>query len=169
MTEKYTERNKSIRRFLEKVVVDAGIGRASQLPNFAEKGLTQVTRDLALITGQKPQTRPARKSIAGFKTRQGQVVGMRVTLRRQKMVDFFERLIKIVLPRVRDFNGLPVKSVDKGGVLNFGFKEHAVFPEINPEHSSISFSFGVNIVPRKKDREEALKKYRELGVPLKKQ
>ena len=86
-------------------MIDAGVGRMSQLPNFEEKALVQVMRDLAAMTGQKAQFRRAKKSIAGFKIRENQIVGVRVTLRREKMVDFFECLITIVLPRVRDFRG----------------------------------------------------------------
>lgn len=159
---------KSPRAHFEKIVIDAGIGRLSQQPNFEEKGLVQVSRDLALITGQKPETRPARKSIASFKVREGQIVGLRVTLRRKKMVDFFERMVRIVLPRVRDFNGIPPSVIDKGGVLNVGFKEQFVFPEIDPEKSPLQFSFGVSVVPKGKNREAAIALYRSLGVPLKK-
>ena len=93
-----------MRRFFEKIVVDVGVGRLSQTPNFEEKALVQVMRDIADMTGQAPE-RPAKKSIAGFKIRENQIVGVRVTLRRDKMVDFFERLVNIVLPRVRDFCG----------------------------------------------------------------
>ena len=159
---------KDIRGFLEKIVVNAGVGRLSQTPNFEEKALVQVTRDLAAITGQKPQVRRAKKSIAGFKIREGQIVGVRVTLRRDKMVDFFERLITIVLPRVRDFNGLDIKNIDKNGVLNLGIRDQLVFPEISPEQSPISFSLGVNIVPRSRDHALALETLRKFGVPLKK-
>lgn len=159
---------REITRFLEKIVIDAGVGRASQNPNFEEKGLPQISRDIALLGGQKPQIRRARKSIAGFKIREGQVVGLRATLRSKKMVDFFERLIKIVWPRMKDFRGLELRAVDAGGALNAGVKEHFVFPEIKPEESPLSFSLGISIVPRKKNRDEAIKKLRELGAPLKK-
>lgn len=125
-------------------------------------------RDVSWIAGQKPQTRGAKKSIAGFKIREGQIVGLSVTLRKKKMVDFFERLIRIVLPRVKDFRGLDPKIIDKGGTLNIGLKEHQVFPEINPEQSPISFSLGISIVPRIKNREKAVEMFRALGVPLKK-
>ncbi len=158
-----------IRAFLEKVVVDAGVGRLGQQPNFEEKALPQIVRDIAAVTGQKPQIRRAKKSIAGFKLREGQIVGLRVTLRKAKMVDFFERLITIVLPRVRDFGGLDLKTVDNGGVLGVGIREHAVFPEISPEQSPVSFSIGVSIVPRAKDRERSLEKFRQCGVPFKKE
>lgn len=158
----------AVRNFLEKVVIDVGVGRLSQQPNFEEKALVQVTNDVASITGQRPQARRAKKSIAGFKTREGQIVGVKVTLRRKKMVDFFEKLVKIILPRVRDFTGIEQKNIDNAGVLNLGIKEHTVFPEINPEKSPITFSFGIAIVPKKRKRDEAVKTYFELGVPLRK-
>ena len=124
--------------------------------------------NLSAVSGQKPEVRKAKESISGFKIREGQIVGLLVTLRRRKMVDFFERLIRIVLPRVRDFRGLEILSVDAGGTLSIGIREQLVFPEINPEESPVIFSLGVNIVPRIKNREEAVKEYRRLGVPLKK-
>ncbi len=159
---------KEARKFLEKIVVDAGVGRLGQTPGFEEKALVQVMRDLGLVTGQKPEVRRAKKSIAGFKLREGQIVGLRVTLRRDKMVDFFERLITIVLPRVRDFNGLDLKNVDEGGVLNLGIRDHFVFPEVVPEQSPVSFSLGIAIVPRKRDRAATIAAFRAQGVPFKK-
>ncbi|HVM77051.1 MAG TPA: 50S ribosomal protein L5 [Candidatus Paceibacterota bacterium] len=168
-TKNENQNRKEIRGFLEKIVIDAGVGRLSQTPNFEDKTLTQVTRDLANVTGQKPELRRAKKSIAGFKLREGQIVGLRTTLRRDKMVDFFERLVTIVLPRVRDFNGLDHKAIDKGGTLNVGIREHQVFPEIVPEQSPVSFSLGVSIVPKEKNREKAVAEFLKLGVPMKKQ
>ncbi len=165
---KQSENSRRVTQFLEKIVIDAGVGRAAQNPNFEERGLPQVSRDIALIAGQKPQVRRAKKSISGFKVREGQIVGLKATLRRGKMVDFFERLVKIVWPRVRDFRGVDLGAVDRGGVLNVGFKEQFVFPEVKPEESPLSFSLGVSIVPRKKDRQWAIEKFRELGLPLKK-
>lgn len=162
-------RRKEIRGFLEKIVVDAGVGRLSQTPNFEEKALVQTMKDLSAMTGQKPQIRRAKKSIAGFKVREGQVIGLRITLRRDKMVDFFERLIKIVLPRVRDFTGLPVSNIDSHGILNTGIREQFVFPEISPEQSPVTFSLGIAMVPRAKQRDAALAEFRKLGVPLKKE
>ena len=167
VTKESATRRKEIRGFLEKIVVDAGVGRLSQTPNFEEKALVQVMRDLAAMTGQKAETRRAKKSIAGFKVRENQIVGLRITLRRDKMVDFFERLIRIVLPRVRDFGGLPPANIDAHGVLNTGIREQAVFPEILPENSPVTFSFGITMVPRAKDRAKALTEFKRLGVPLK--
>jgi large subunit ribosomal protein L5 len=176
MAEKTTSKPKKtlndrieIRSFLEKVVVDAGVGRLGQQPSFEEKILPQVVRDIAAVTGQHPQVRRARESIAGFKVREGQIVGLRVTLRGEKMVDFFERLITIVLPRVRDFGGLEHSAIDQGGTLNVGLRDHFVFPEISPEHSPVSFSLGMSIVPKKKNREIAFARFKTLGVPMKKE
>ena len=166
--EKTDNNRKEIRGFLGKVVIDAGVGRMSQMPNFEEKALVQVMRDLAAVTGQKGEIRRAKKSIAGFKIREGQIIGVRVTLRRAKMVDFFERLITIVLPRVRDFNGLNKTAIDDGGVLNVGIRDHYVFPEIDPEQSPISFPLGVSIVPKIKSQERSREVFAKLGVPMKK-
>jgi large subunit ribosomal protein L5 len=82
------------------------------------------------------------------------------------MVDFLERLIRIVLPRVHDFRGVDLGSVDAGGALNIGFREQFVFPEVNPEESPVTFSLGINLVPRRKNKAEAVKAYRALGLPL---
>ncbi len=162
-----TGRQAELSKFLEKIVINAGVGRLSQQPNFEQKIQPQVVRDISVIAGQMPELRKAKKSISGFKTREGQVVGVKVTLRRSKMVDFFERMITIVLPRLRDFRGIDTAFIDDVGTLNFGFTEQMVFPEINPEESPVTFSLGINIVPRKKKREEVIAEYRKLGVPLK--
>jgi large subunit ribosomal protein L5 len=163
------KRDRAVRDVIDKIVINAGVGRASQQPNFEDKTLKDIKRDLAVISGQEPQLRPAKKSIAGFKIRENQIVGLKVTLRDRKMVDFFERLITIVMPRVHDFRGINLIAVDQGGALNIGFREQFVFPEINPEESLFTFPLGVNIVPRQKDREAAIAAYRSLGVPLKKE
>lgn len=162
------EGKKELPRFLEKIVIDAGVGRQSTQPNFEEKTLPQIMRDLALLSGQKPEVRRARKSISSFKVREGQIVGLRVTLRRRKMVDFFNRLITIILPRIRDFNGIRRTAVDTHGALNIGVREQFVFPEVHPEHSPVSFSLGIAIVPRRRKREESLSLFVQAGVPLRK-
>jgi large subunit ribosomal protein L5 len=167
-TKKTNSDRKAMRAFLEKVVLDAGVGRLGQQPSFEEKILPQVMRDIASVTGQQPQIRRAKESIAGFKLREGQIVGLRVTLRQEKMVDFFERLITIVLPRVRDFNGLEHSAIDQGGTLNVGVRDHLVFPEIFPERSPVSFSIGVSIVPKVRNRVRSIEKFKEFGVPMKK-
>ncbi|MBI2623006.1 MAG: 50S ribosomal protein L5 [Candidatus Liptonbacteria bacterium] len=165
---------RDIRAAIEKIVVDAGVGRLSSQPQFSAEGgegkgvLAQVMRDLALLTGQKPEVRRAKRSIAGFKVREGQIVGLRVTLRGTRMIDFFRKFVTIVLPRVRDFHGINPRAIDEKGMLNVGIREHLVFPEVNPESSPVSFSLGINIVPKKKVRAPALEAYRGLGVPFSK-
>lgn len=163
----HTDR-KAMRAFVEKVVVDAGVGRLGQQPSFEEKILPQVMRNIAAVLGQQPQVRKAKESIAGFKVREGQIVGLRVTLRREKAVDFFERLITIVLPRVRDFAGLEHSAIDQGGTLNVGIRDHLVFPEISPEKSPVSFSLGVSVVPKVRNRVKSVEKFAAFGVPMKK-
>jgi large subunit ribosomal protein L5 len=167
--EQKIKRDRAIRDAIDKIVVNAGVGRASQQPNFEDKTLKDIKRDLAAIAGQEPQLRPAKKSIAGFKIRENQIVGLKVTLRGDKMVDFFERLITIVMPRVHDFRGINLVAVDEGGTLNIGFREQFVFPEINPEESPFTFPLGVNVVSKVRNRDAAIETYRTLGVPLKKE
>ncbi len=160
---------KQIKNFLEKIVINIGIGKmANSTANFEEKVLPQIMKEVSIITGQYPQKTKAKQSIAGFKLRQGQIVGLKVTLRGNKMVDFFERLIKIVLPRVKDFRGIDKTKIDKGGSLNIGFRDQYMFPEINPEESMITFPLGVNIVPKNKDFKVAEETYLKLGFPFKK-
>lgn len=153
---------------ITKIVINVGIGRLSQQPNFEEKTLPEISKDLSLISGQKPAARKAKKSIAGFKLRAGQIVGLKTTLRRHKMHDFLERLVKIVFPRLRDFRGINLESIDGKGNLNIGLKENVVFPEINPETSKIDFGLEISIVSNAKNRDEAIKLYRKIGIPLKK-
>lgn len=154
---------------LEKIVVNVGVGRMSHEPSFEEKILPEIMKELALITGQKPEVRRAKQSIAGFKVRAGQIVGVRVTLRRRRMKDFLSRFVHVALPRVRDFRGINLKSVDGAGNLTFGVKEHVVFPEINPEQSRYSFGLEITCVANVKNRAEAVALYRSLGIPLKKE
>lgn len=158
---------KKITDNIEKVVVNAGIGKMNSRSDFKSKVLPSVTEELSVITGQKPSQRPSRKSIAGFTIREGNIVGLKVTLRGKRMADFITRVISVVLPRVRDFKGLDLKNVDKNGNLNIGFKDQLVFPEIDADKSEIDFGLQVTAVPKNPDREEAIKAYREIGVPLK--
>ncbi|KKS44160.1 50S ribosomal protein L5 [Candidatus Azambacteria bacterium RIFOXYD1_FULL_42_11] len=148
---------------IEKVVINVGLGRTVR----DEKFLEIVMRDLALITGQKPKTTLAKKSIANFKIRQGMVVGAVVTLRGAKMRDFLSRLVNIALPRTRDFRGLDAKSLDKNGNLTIGVKEHIVFPEISGEEVRNIFGFEITVVVKAKNRDEAIKLYKTLGFPIK--
>ncbi|HAC33888.1 MAG TPA: 50S ribosomal protein L5 [Gammaproteobacteria bacterium] len=112
---------------ITKVVVNMGVGEAAS----DKKAMETAVADMALITGQKPQVRLARKSVAGFKIREGWPVGCRVTLRRQRMYEFLDRLINIAIPRVRDFRGISSKSFDGRGNFNMGVTEQIIFPEID--------------------------------------
>ena len=148
---------------IEKVIINIGLGRALKDEKFLEIAL----RDIALITGQKPKTTLAKKSIANFKIREGMVIGAVSTLRGQKMRDFVTRLVKIALPRTRDFRGIDAKSIDKSGNLTIGVKEHIVFPEISGEEIRNIFGFEVTIVAKAKNRGEAIVLYKSLGFPIK--
>jgi len=152
---------------IEKIVINVGVGNLSQQPNFEEKILPELVKNLSLIAGQKPVICRSKKSISGFKLRAGQIVGLKITLRRQMMSAFLEKLIKVIFPRVRDFRGLNIKGVDEGGNLTIGLRENTVFPEINPETSKIDFGLEISIVSNAKNKEEAIKFYKILGIPLK--
>lgn len=168
MKDKFGYKNLLEAPVLEKVAINVGLGRMSQQSSFSDKLLPEIIKDLASITGQKPAETRAKKSIAGFKMRQGQIVGLKVTLRKKKMFDFMDKLINVVLPRVRDFRGINLKNIDKKGNLSLGFKENVVFPEINTETQKIDFGLEVTMVVRAENREEAIELYRQMGLPLKK-
>jgi large subunit ribosomal protein L5 len=164
-----TDTRQQIKNNLEKVVVNVGVGKkAVTQSGFDSKILPEITNELSQLTGQKPATRAATKSIAGFKLRQGMIVGLKVTLRGKRMIDFVERLNKIVLPRLRDFRGLDLKNIDQGGGLSIGLQDQSVFPEINPETSKVNFGLQITLVPKERDRQSAIDFYRQIGVPLKK-
>jgi len=130
--------------------------------------LQEVRDDLAQITGQKPFERHAKKAISGFKLRQGDLVGFTVTLHGNKAWSFLEKLIKVVLPRVRDFKGLSKKSFDKKGNYSFGISEHFVFPEINADKVKHIKGLQVNIKTTSQDDSIAKKMLESIGFPFKK-
>ncbi|MCL5017195.1 MAG: 50S ribosomal protein L5 [Patescibacteria group bacterium] len=155
---------------LEKVVVNVGIGRFSTQPNFEDKFVPEVAKELSSVTGQYPSLRSAQKSISGFKLRQGTVVGLKTTLRGRRMNSMVSKIVNIALPRVRDFRGIDTRAIDKNGNLNIGLKEHLVFPEIIPEHSKVNFGIQITMVPKLpiKNNAEAVEFYKKIGVPFKK-
>lgn len=155
---------------LEKIIVNIGVGRLSGQPHFEDKVLPEVMKESGLITGQKPATCLAKKSIAGFKLRLGTVVGLKTTLRGKRMKNFLEKLVQAVLPRVRDFRGVNDQSIDTGGNLTMGFKEQLVFPEITPDSSKVNFGLEITIVPKIgfKEKQSAVEFYKDLGIPFKK-
>ncbi len=149
---------------IEKIVVNMGVGEAVQ--NIKE--LENAMNDLALITGQKPSVRRAKRSEAGFKLRKGMPIGAKVTLRRDRMWDFFDRLISMALPRVRDFKGLSPKSFDGRGNYNFGLEEQTVFPEIDYDKVDKIRGMNITIVTTAETDEEARALLEALGFPFRK-
>ncbi len=146
---------------IEKVVVNVGVGRLKE-----EKQKEEVAAHLARITGQKLVGRAAKKSIASFKIREGQIVGYTATLRGQRMYDFLTRLIAAALPRTRDFRGLNPRAIDMGGALTLGIRESIVFPEMASEDVSTPFGLEATVVTNAQNREEAEALFRLLGFPL---
>ena len=149
---------------VEKIVINMGVGEAARDSKFIEAAV----KDLELISGQKPVITKARKSIAGFKIREGQEIGAKVTLRGEQMYNFMEKLIKISLPRVRDFRGVSNKAFDGKGNYTLGIKEQIIFPEI--EYDQILKVRGMDIVfvTTAKTNEEALELLSGFGMPFRK-
>ena len=158
-----------IKQQLDKVVVNVGLGRLSQQANFSDKILPDAVLEFSAITGQKPLFAPAKKSIAGFKIREGNIVGLKCTLRGNRMMQFLNKFVNVALPRVRDFRGISKDSVDEGGSLTIGLKEHIVFPEISAETSKVAFGLEITVVPKEKRRDKAMELYAKIGIPFKKQ
>jgi len=146
-----------------KVTINSGIGRFRQ----DEKANEEILKDITTIAGQKAVFTQAKKAISSFKTRQGQVIGVKVTLRGRRMYDFLDRLISLALPRTRDFRGLTAKSVDQRGSLNIGLKEQIVFPEISHEHVRTIFGMEVSVATDAKNQKEGVELFKLLGFPIK--
>lgn len=149
---------------LEKITVNIGIGAATQ----DAKLLDSAVKDLETVTGQKASIRKAKKSISNFKLREGMPIGAMVTLRRAKMYEFFDRLINVALPRVRDFRGVSDKSFDGRGNYTLGVKEHIIFPEINVDKVSKVYGLDVSIVTSAKSDAEAYELLKSFGFPFRK-
>jgi large subunit ribosomal protein L5 len=149
---------------IEKVVLNVGLGRGLKDSGFIETVENTLTR----ISGQKPVKTKAKKSISNFKIREGMDIGMKVTLRGKRMYDFIEKFIKVTLPRVRDFRGLPLKSIDKEGNLNLGVKEHISFPEIKADEIEKLHGLEVSFVTSAKNKNEGKILFKALGFPFKK-
>lgn len=132
------------------------------------KVLRNLQEELGLISGQKPILTKAKKSIAAFKIREGMPIGCKVTLRRNTMYEFMDRLVNIVLPRVRDFNGLSSKGFDGNGNYNFGFKEQTVFPEISYDKIIRTNGMNITIVTSAKNNEHGLHLLKKFNIPFRK-
>lgn len=149
---------------IEKIVVNMGVGDAVQNP----KMLDNAVEELALITGQKPIVTRAKKSIAGFRLREGMPIGAKVTLRGDRMYDFFDKLISVSLPRVRDFRGISKKAFDGRGNYTLGIKEQLIFPEIDYDKVNKIRGMDIVIVTTAKTDEEARELLAGFGMPFQK-
>lgn len=147
---------------ISKIVVNMGMGEAVS----DAKVLDRAVEELTVITGQKPVITRARKSIAGFKLRAGVPIGCMVTLRKQQMYEFFERLVGVALPRVRDFKGISPKAFDGRGNYALGIREQIIFPEINYDKIDKLRGLSVAVVTTAKTDEEGFQLLKELGMPF---
>lgn len=149
---------------MEKIVVNMGVGEATQNTKLMDGAMA----DLAIITGQKPLLRKARKSEAGFKLREGMPIGAKVTLRKEQMYDFLDRLINVVLPRVRDFEGVSTTAFDGRGNYSLGLTDQLVFPEIDFDKVDKLLGMSITFVSSAKTDEEGRELLRAFGMPFKK-
>jgi large subunit ribosomal protein L5 len=147
---------------LEKIVVNMGVGKAAQQQSLIEGA----QRDLQIITGQKPMVTRARKSIAAFKLREGQPIGVKVTLRGDRAWEFFDRLVSLAIPRIRDFRGLPSKSFDGKGNYTFGVTEQLIFPEIDYDKIDSVRGMDITIVTTARTNDEGRALLRAFGFPF---
>ncbi|MFN3301539.1 MAG: 50S ribosomal protein L5 [Patescibacteria group bacterium] len=148
---------------IEKITLNIGVGKASNDLKIIE----EAKNTLIKITGQIPIATKAKKSIAGFKVKKGKIVGFKVTLRGERMYDFLDKLINVVIPRTRDFRGLPISSLDKEGNLSIGFREQLVFPEINPQEIEKIHGLEVTITTNTRNKNESLTLLKLFGFPFK--
>ena len=164
LEEEFSIQNVHLIPKVSKVTVNVGLGEAVQNP----KSIDQATEQLAQIVGQKPVVTRARKSIAGFKLREGMQIGCMVTLRRERMWSFLDRLVQIALPRVKDFRGISPKGFDGKGNYNLGIKEQLIFPEIDFDQIDRIRGMNVSIVTTAQNDQLALSLLKGLGFPFRK-
>jgi large subunit ribosomal protein L5 len=147
---------------LQKIVVNMGVGEGTQDKNRVEQAAEQLTQ----ITGQKAQVRQAKRAVSGFRLREGNAVGCRVTLRGRRMYEFLDRLISIALPRIRDFRGVNPKSFDGHGNYSLGLTEQGVFPEIDPDKVTFVQGMDITFVTSTSNDDEARELLRSFGMPF---
>jgi large subunit ribosomal protein L5 len=150
---------------MEKIVVNMGVGKAVQQPSLLEGAV----KDLTIITGQKPLITTAKKSIAGFKLREGNAIGAKVTLRGDRMWEFFDRLVSLAIPRIRDFRGLPPKGFDGRGNYTFGITEQLIFPEIDYDKVDAPRGMDITIVTTARTNAEGRALLDAFGFPFRKE
>lgn len=164
MMKRFNYKNKLAVPRLRKMVINVGLGEATQDIKFLESAQSE----LAMITGQKSVVTRAKKAIANFKIRRGLAIGCKVTLRRMMMYEFLDRLIAVTIPRIRDFRGLPGDSFDKNGNYSFGLSEQGIFPEVDPDKIMKTHGMDITIVTSAKTKEEAFELLRLFGMPFRK-
>jgi len=147
---------------IDKVVLNVGLGEASKNPKLLES----VVDEMASITGQKPVVTRARKSISNFGIRDGMPIGVKVTLRRERMYEFLDRLINVAIPRIRDFRGLPTRAFDGRGNYTLGVKEQMIFPEVDYDKVAQVHGMDIVIVTTTDKDDEAMALLREMGMPF---
>jgi large subunit ribosomal protein L5 len=147
---------------LEKIVVNMGVGRATQQRSLLDGAVT----DMTIITGQKPSVRKAKKSIANFKLREGNEIGVKATLRGDRMWEFYDRLVSLAIPRIRDFRGMPVNQFDGRGNYTFGLTEQLVFPEIDYDKIDSVRGMDITIVTTAQTNEHGRALLSALGFPF---
>ncbi len=150
---------------LDKIVINSGVGKAKDDKKTIEAVINTITK----ITGQIPVQTVAKNSIAGFKLREGNVIGVKVTLRREKMYEFTDRLINIVLPRLRDFHGVSLTAFDKQGNYSLGLTDQSVFPELTFEETTLSHGLQINFVFRSIKPEHSVLLLNKFGMPFSKE
>ncbi len=150
---------------LEKIVISVGVGRDKD----DKRKLAVIEDRLAKITGQKASPAIAKKSIATFKVREGEVTGYKTTLRGERMFQFADKLINISIPRTRDFRGIKLSSIDEMGNLTMGIKEHIIFPETSDEEINDIFGLSITFTTTAKNKDDAKVFFKEIGIPFKKE
>lgn len=166
VNEKFGIKNRFAVPKLQKIVLNVGMGKALEGSKVKPVAKEQVLKDLAAITGQKPVIIKARKAVANFKTREGYDTHAMVTLRGPRMWEFFDRLVNLAVPRIKDFRGLPDKSFDKQGNYSFGVTEQGIFPEINMAEAQYTHGLNINFIISNSDPEKSRFLLAEMGVPF---
>ena len=164
LEEKLGVKNAMLVPRLTKVVINVGLGKHTKEKDYLES----VSKGITKISGQKPVFTLAKKSISAFKIREGMTVGIKVTLRGQRMYDFVEKLVAITFPRVRDFRGITEKGMDRTGNMTIGFRDQSAFPEVKIEDMDNPFGLEICLNTTAKNREEGLELFRLIGFPFKK-
>jgi large subunit ribosomal protein L5 len=162
LRERFKYENTMLIPSLKKIVISMGLAEASKDKN----ALQDCVKEMANLSGQKPIMTKARKSVANFKLREGQAIGLKVTLRKKRMYDFFDRFCHIVSPRIRDFRGFPIKCDGKGN-YSLGIEEQQIFPEINLDEVKRTQGMNITFVTSATNDEECIELLRQLGFPFK--